>query len=113
MVAPRFKSEEMLVGIIFICLLATIMCSIISINNLHLYAKYQEVKLEAEAFSLMIQCHIEQIVSREVTNPYQNPPWTTLESKFRISIVHPLNRTRTIFEESSVPISLYNSVVSR
>jgi hypothetical protein len=30
-----------------------------------------------------------------------------------ISVIHPLNNTKQVFEESSVPISLYNSVVSR
>jgi hypothetical protein len=103
----------MLVGILFICLIATIVFSVISINNLHLYSKYQQIKLEAKAFSLIIQCHIDQIISREVTNLYQNPSWTTIESKFLISIIHPLNKTKRIFEETSVPVSLYNTVVSR
>jgi hypothetical protein len=113
MASSRFKSEEMIVGIIFICLLATIMCSIISMNNLHLYTKYQEIKHEAETFSLIIQCHIDKIISREITNLYHKPTWTSIESKFVISVIHPLNNTKQVFEESSVPISLYNSVVSR
>ncbi len=113
MPSSRSKSEEMLVGILFICLIATIVFSVISINNLHLYSKYQQIKLEAKAFSLIIQCHIDQIISREVTNLYQNPSWTTIESKFLISIIHPLNKTKRIFEETSVPVSLYNTVVSR
>ena len=113
MVSPRLKSDEMLVGIIFICLLTTIMCSIITINNLHLYSRYQQIKLEADTFSLVIQCHIVKIVSREVTSPFQqHSSWTSVESRFLISILHPQNNTRKLFEEESVPLAIFNTVVS-
>jgi len=111
--SSKLKSQEMLIGTLFICLLATIMCSLIAIKNYDLYFKYQDMKIQADRFTLMIQCYIEQILTREYTNPYQNPTWTFLKSKFLISIIHPMNNTRKTFEESSVPISLYYSVVRR
>lgn len=106
------KSNEMLIGIMFICLLVTIICSAMSINNFDLYIKYQQIKFESEKFSLLIQCQIDEIISREIINSSENLPWTIVESKFIISIIHPLNNTKQTFEESSVPISLYNTVVS-
>ncbi|CAF4663997.1 unnamed protein product, partial [Rotaria sp. Silwood1] len=110
--SSHLKSEEMLVGIIFICLLTTILCSMISISNLPLYSKYQEIKLQHATFSFIIQCHIDKIIVREITNSNDNSSWTIIESKFIISIIHPLNNTKRTFEESTVPISLYNTVVN-
>jgi hypothetical protein len=108
MVNAYVKSEEMFIGIVFICLLATIMCSIIAINNIHLHTEYQQVRYEAQRFSLRLSCTIENIVTRE----RRHPSWTSIESKFLISIQHPLNNNRTYFEVISVPISLFTSVVS-
>ncbi|CAF0872509.1 unnamed protein product [Rotaria sordida] len=112
MASSRLKSDELFVGIVFICLLTTILCLMISISNLPLYSKYQQVKLQQATFSLIIQCHIDKIIVREITNSNDNSSWTIIESKFIISIIHPLNNTKQNFEESTVPLSLYNTVVN-
>ncbi|CAF4952524.1 unnamed protein product, partial [Rotaria socialis] len=112
MTSPNSKSEKVLVGGFFICALATIMCSILSLSNLHLYTKYEETKFQHATFSLAISCHIDKIITREIKNPSLDPLWTGIESKFLISIIHPVNNTIKFFEESSVPLSSYLTVVN-
>mgnify|MGYP000678150628 CR=1 FL=1 len=113
MVLQRFKINEMLIGMSFICLSATVLCFLISISNLHLYSRYQEIRSKSKLFSLNIQCHVDKILTHEIRDLNHDPSWTYIESKFLISLVHPLNNAKRVFEESSVPILLYNTVVGR
>lgn len=100
----------MLKVVLFLFISIGIFGPTIATLNFSLYTQYKQTKTDAETFSLTLPCSVEKIISREI-NEKNRPSWTIVESKFLISIQHPFNNTKKYFEEKSIPISTYNSVV--
>lgn len=103
--------QEMIKMVLFILLSIGIIGPTMSALNLSFYSQYKQTKSDAQIYSLTLPCFVEKIIAREI-NEKNRPSWTMIESRFLISIQHPLNSTKKYFEEKSIPLSTYNSVVS-